>query len=114
MCTQVAMIPCSDWRHQRTAKAYVSLAVRDEHITVRKQDGQPKGRNYINGIEGFWSNAKHWLYPYCGVPHKLFHLYLWEVCYCFNHQHEILKPLVFGLMMYLNYGDIRQLSVRIR
>lgn len=97
-----------DWQ------AYVSLAVRGEHITVRKQEGRPKGRDHINGIEGFWSYAKHWLYPYRGVPRKFFHLYLGEVCYRFNHRHENLKPLVFKLMTHINYDDIRPILVRIR
>jgi len=33
---------------------------------VLKEKGVPKGRNHINGIEGFWSFAKHWLYQYRG------------------------------------------------
>jgi transposase len=39
-----------------------------------KSKGRPKGRDHTNGIEGFWSYAKNWLYPYRGVPHKYFHL----------------------------------------
>ncbi|MCS3903120.1 transposase [Methylohalomonas lacus] len=97
-----------DWQ------AYVALAVRGDYITVHKQDGVPKGRDHINGIEGFWSYAKHWLYPYRGVPRKFFHLYLGEVCYRFNHRHENLKPPVLSLMKHLNYNDIRPLLVRIR
>ncbi len=54
-----------DWQ------AYASLAVRGEHIVVRKDRGRPKGRDHINGIEGFWSYAKHWLYPYRSVSRKL-------------------------------------------
>ncbi len=74
--------------------------------------GVLKGRDHINGIEGFWSYAKHWLYPYRGVPRKFFHLYLGEVCYRFNHRQENLKPLIFSLMQHLNYDDIRPLLVR--
>ena len=57
--------------------AYGSLAIRGDHIVVRKEAGRPKGRSHINGIEGFWSYAKNWLYPYRGVPRKNFHLF-WE------------------------------------
>ena len=56
--------------------AYTSLAVRGEHVVVSKERGIPKGRDHINGIEGFWSYAKNWLYMYRGVPKKFFHLYL--------------------------------------
>ena len=95
-----------DWQ------AYASLAVRGEHIVVRKDGGRPKGRDHINGIEGFWSYAKHWLYPYRGVPQKFFHLYLGEICYRFNHRKEDLFPLVLQLMKRLDYDEIRPLLVR--
>ena len=36
----------------------------------------PSGKVHINGLEGFWSYAKHWLYQYRGVPKKFFHFYL--------------------------------------
>ena len=81
-----------DWQ------AYVSLAVRGDHLVVRKERGKPKGRDHINGIEGFWSYAKHWLYPYRGVPVKFFHLYLAEVCYRFNHRNEDLYPLIVNML----------------
>jgi transposase len=81
-----------DWQ------AYASLAVRGGHIVVRKERGKPKGRDHINGIEGFWSYAKHWLYPYRGVPEKFFHLYLAETCYRFNHRDEDLYPLILKML----------------
>jgi len=45
---------------------------------VLKEKGVLKGRNHINGIEGFWSFAKHWLYYYRGIPKANFPLYLKE------------------------------------
>jgi transposase len=93
-------------------QAYASLAVRGDHIVVHKEGGRPKGRDHINGIEGFWSYAKHWLYPYRGVPRKFFHLYLGEVCYRFNHRAEDLVPLVLKLMTQLDYATLRPLLVR--
>ena len=66
-----------DWQ------AYASLAIRGEHVVVTKEKGIPKGRDHINGIEGFWSYAKHWLYQYRGVPKKFFHFYL----ACTRHIH---------------------------
>lgn len=59
--------------------AYTFLDIRGDHVVIRKEKGKPKGRNHINGIEGFWSYAKHWLYHYRGVPRKYFHLYLKEI-----------------------------------
>jgi len=93
-----------DWQ------ACASLAVRGEHIVVRKDGGRPKGRGHINGIEGFWSYAKHWLYPYRGVPRKFFHLYLGEICYRFNHRKDELFPLVLQLMKRLDYDETRFFS----
>lgn len=55
--------------------AYGSVAVRGNHVVIRKEKGRPRGRDHMNGIEGFWSYAKHWLYHYRGVPRKFFHLY---------------------------------------
>ena len=86
--------------------AYVSLSVRGNHIVVQKERGKPKGRYHINGIEGFWSYAKHWLYPYRGVPKKFFHLYLAEVCYRFNHRTEDLYPLIINALQNTKYDII--------
>ena len=54
-------------------QAYATLRMRGEHVVIRKEKGKPVGRDHINGIEGFWSYAKNWLYPYRGVPAKYFH-----------------------------------------
>lgn len=40
----------------------MTLPVRGNHVVVLKEKGIPKGRNHINGIEGFCSSAQHWLY----------------------------------------------------
>lgn len=94
--------------------AYASLSLRGEHIVIRKQKGRPKGRDHINGIEGFWSYAKHWLYPYRGVPHRYFHLYLGEVAFRFNYRDQDLVPVLKRLMMRPDGDLIRQMLVRIR
>ena len=96
-----------DWQ------AYASLALRGEHIVIRKVRGRPKGREHINGIEGFWSYAKHWLYPYRGVPRRYFHLYLGEVAFRFNHRTEDLVPILYKLMTQLNAETVKQMLVRI-
>ena len=79
-------------------QAYATLKLRGDHVVIRKEKGRPVGRDHINGIEGFWSYAKNWLYPYRGVPSKYFHLYLGEVCYRFNHRDEDLQTLLYRLL----------------
>ena len=96
-----------DWQ------AYASLRVQGDHIVVRKEKGRPKGREHINGIEGFWSYAKHWLYPYRGVPRKYFHLYLGEICFRFNHRNEDLKPLLQKLIKQTTVSEIKSILVRV-
>lgn len=95
-------------------QAYATLKMRGEHVLIRKEKGKPVGRDHINGIEGFWSYAKNWLYPYRGVPHKHFHLYLGEVCYRFNHRDENLKPLLTKLLKATSASDIAPNLVQIR
>jgi transposase len=82
----------NDWH------AYGSLSVRGGHVVVRKEKGRPKGRDHLNGIEGFWSYAKHWLYHYHGVPKKFFHFYLGEISFRFNHRNQDLFPLTLKLL----------------
>ena len=78
--------------------AYTSLSVRGNHVVISKVKGQPKGRDHINGIEGFWSYAKHWLYQYRGAPRTTFHLYLKEIEFRFNHRDENLVPYIMKLL----------------
>ena len=70
------------------------------------------GLDHINGIEGFWSYAKHWLYQYRGVPRKFFHLYLGEICNRFNHRNVDQKPLLDKLLRSINFQEINSILVR--
>lgn len=87
-------------------RAYASLSVRGEHVVVRKERGKPKGRDHINGIEGFWSYAKHWLYQYRGIAKKFFPIYLAELCFRFNHRDEDLYPLILKLLQSTHVEEI--------
>lgn len=87
--------------------AYTSLTVHGQHVVVSKERGRPKGRDHINGIEGFWSYAKTWLYHYRGVPQKFFHLYLAELSFRFNHRHEDLYPLIYKLLKQTNSNQLQ-------
>jgi len=85
--------------------AYTFLDIRGNHVIIRKEKGRPKGRNHINGIEGFWSYAKHWLYHYRGVPSQNFHLYLKEIEWRFNNREENLVKI---LRKYLNQPVVKE------
>ena len=95
-------------------QAYATLRMRGEHVTIRKAKGRPVGRDHINGIEGFWSYAKNWLYPYRGVPRNHFHLYLGEICYRFNHRSEDLKPLLISMLKTTTTDKLEPILVQIR
>jgi len=93
-------------------QAYATLKLRGDHVLIRKEKGKPVGRDHLNGIEGFWSYAKNWLYPYRGVPQTYFRLYLAEVCYRFNHRGEDLKPLFLRLLRQISIQELRPILVR--
>lgn len=90
-------------------EAYASVALRGERVVVRKEKGRPKGRDHINGIEGFWSYAKNWLYQYRGVHQKFFHLYLGEISYRFNHRDQDILPLIHKLLRETDYDIIKEI-----
>lgn len=79
-------------------KAYVILRYRGKHIEIHKENGVSTGKENINGIEGFWSYAKNWLYQYRGVPKKNFPLYLKEIEFRFNNRDQDLFPVLIDLM----------------
>src|SRR6201985_2201131 len=69
-------------------RGYRSLRRYGKHHTVNHQKSlvDKKTKNHINGIEGFWSYAKHILYNYRGVSKYHFPMYLKEIEYRFNHR----------------------------
>jgi transposase len=90
------------------------LKLRGEHVMIRKEKGRPRGRHHINGIEGFWSYAKNWLYAFRGVPREYFHLYLGEVCFRFNHRHEDLFARLYKLLRHTPVDDVRPITIEKR
>lgn len=88
--------------------------MRGDHVVIRKEKGRSLGRDHINGIEGFWSYARNWLYPYRGVRKKFFHLYLGETCYRFNHRDEDIKSLIIKLLKTTNIQLIDTNPVQLR
>jgi transposase len=71
-------------------RGYQSLQRYGKHHTVShsKSFVDRRTKNHINGIEGFWSYAKHILYNYRGVSKYHFPMYLKEIEYRFNHRKE--------------------------
>ena len=82
-----------------TFRSYNSLKRLGKHHTVNhsKTMVDKRTKNHINGIEGFWSFAKHILYNYRGVSKYHFPMYLKEVEYRFNHRRENLFKLFLGI-----------------
>jgi len=85
-------------------KSYNSLKRMGKHhrIDHSKNMVDKKTKNHINGIEGFWSFAKHILYNYRGVSKYHFPMYLKEVEYRFNHRKENL----FKLFIHIYFGYV--------
>jgi len=71
-------------------RGYQSLKRYGKHHTVNhsRSHVDRRTRNHINGIEGFWSYAKHILYNYRGVSKYHFPMYLKEIEYRFNHRKD--------------------------
>jgi transposase len=71
-------------------RGYQSLKRYGKHHTVNHSKSlvDRRTKNHINGIEGFWSYAKHILYHYRGVSKYHFPMYLKEIEYRFNHRKE--------------------------
>lgn len=82
-------------------KSYNSLKRFGKHYTLHHGTTfVRKGRKrsvHINGIEGFWSFAKHGLYKYRGVSRSTFPLYLKEMEYRYNHRKDNLLALLITL-----------------
>ena len=69
-----------------TFRGYNSLKRLGKHNTEALVD--KKTKNHINGIEGFWSYAKHILDNYRGVSKYHFPMYLKEVEYRDIHRND--------------------------
>jgi transposase len=85
-------------------RSYNSLKRWGKHHRVNhsKSMVDKRTKNHINGIEGFWSFAKHILYNYRGVSKYHFPMYLKEVEYRFNHR----KDNLFKLFISIYFGYV--------
>jgi len=85
-----------------TFKSYNSLRRWGKHHRLNHSKAfAHKGKNHINGIEGFWSFAKHKPDNYHGVSKSNFVLYLKEMEWRYNHRKENLLKLL--LDVYFGY-----------
>lgn len=81
-------------------QSYNVLDVSDfHHVRVSHSHLFAEGRNHINGIENFWSQAKRHLRRFNGIPREHFGLFLKECEWRFNNpdpkvQLALLKQLV--------------------
>lgn len=57
-----------------------------------------KGKNHINGIEGFWGMCKSRLSRFKGIPRHLFPLHLKECEFRYNHRNCDLFKIVLNLI----------------
>lgn len=81
-------------------RSYKSLKFYRKHLTIDHSKEFVKGRNHINGLEGFWSYAKERLLKYHGVSKDNFYLYLKELEFRYNHR----KENVFELLLKIIYN----------
>lgn len=70
-------------------KSYKSLKFYRKHLMIDHNKTFGKGKNNINGLEGFWSYPKERLLQYHAVSRKNFLLYLKEIEFRYNHRKKI-------------------------
>lgn len=70
-----------------------------KHLRVdHSKDEFAKGRNHINGIEGFWGYAKTRLFRFRGMAPSTFNLHLKECEFRFNHRGQDLYRLILKIV----------------
>ena len=76
-------------------KSYKSLKQYGKHFRINKVYTFARGRNHINGMEGFWSFAKERFHKYHGISMRNYPLYLKEMEFRYNHRNgDVFKKLV--------------------
>jgi transposase len=71
----------------------------EKHFRVNHGNNEfVKGSRHINGIESFWSDAKHRLTQFHGVRRDKFELHIEETEFRFNHRHLDLYKTVLKML----------------
>ena len=74
------------WVYTDCFGSYDALDVSQfHHMRINHSVEFARGRNHINGIENFWSQAKRVLRKYNGIPASSFPLFLKECEFRFNY-----------------------------
>jgi transposase len=81
-------------------RSYKSLKQYGRHFQVDHGKKYGRGRNHINGLEGFWSFAKERLLKYHGVSKYNFKLYLKEMEFRYNYR----KKNIYQLLIKIHFG----------
>ena len=84
-----------------TAYAALNLIGKHQIVAHGREEYVREDTTHINGIEGFWSYAKTWLYHYRGVPKQYLQFYLKEIEFRFNNRDRDLFPVVSKMMVNL-------------
>ena len=70
-----------------------------KHYRVRHGKNEfARGKSHINGIESFWSYAKHRLAKFHGITSEMFYLHLKECEFRFNHRNDNLYAILLDLL----------------
>ena len=71
----------------------------EKHLRVNHGDNEfALGPNHINGIESFWSYAKHRLLKFHGIRKSSFHLHLKEAEFRFNQRKNNLYKVLLSIL----------------
>ena len=84
--------------HTDGFKSYNDLKQYGKHNIIRHdKDEFAKGKNHINGIEGFWSYAKERFRKYHGINKTNYPLYLKEMEFRFNNRDRNVYKLLINI-----------------
>ena len=74
---------------------WLTLEIREALSGQSRQQRIRQGSRHVNGIESFWSYAKHRLAQFHGVRGDKLELHLKEAEFRFNHRHiDLYKTLL--------------------
>jgi transposase len=81
-------------------RSYKSLKFFGKHLTIDHTTRFKRGKNHINGLEGFWSYAKERFLKYHGVNKEHFYYYLKEMQFRYNYR----KENIYQFLMKMHFG----------
>ncbi len=106
-CSKEALMPIIQGKilegstvHTDGWKAYDGLILNgyDHYRVFHSENEFARGKSHVNGIESFWSYAKHRLAKFHGCKSENFVLHLKECEFRFNHRNENLQKIIRKLL----------------